>query len=715
MMVQMGHKSTFEEFLIENQTDLTIFNVAKSVGLDLANKLPGVGGVQKKIEQHAHNISALTNKFFSLSGNETAELFARYLAYISKNFHICIHVTNFQRVDDLSLNLIEDYVEQLNSLSFVFEVTCFDEGFREAELSRRLEYFIPKLCYIAVPPIDVSELLDQIIGRPETVASLIAKSFSGGNGNLRDLERLMSSSSPEDQSFSIEQANSAMLLSRPRNEKILLCLVGLSDGLLSDEDLKEVVVDEPVALRQLLYGVLEGHHLLDYTKQAGERLIADHDSTLRRLLEQQEIAFERKYAAKLLRDWTLKTREPVHTLSIDECLRLLQLSVTCDDGDMIVALLRNIEKRFSQKSGFASVIDSFVEFANQLAIRAPERYAPLLSATSDILLRNNLLSNATYVTSAMAGSDIKGLVCHVMALLSALDLISAHEYLNKLEKQAASSEATTPQRIFAVLLRVWWHRLRGELDKAKLAYISVDPSDLDKPELKAVYLRYAEICDLEEAERYLAEADRLVDSQKNLQLSIETKLALSLYTGEGGNPAEALKILTFAQPVFDQLAFFHRYAIINNRLASENLLQRPESQTALAELSVGIADPFDHVIVENNLLIAEILSGDMKKASQRSFKLSGMIEFTAKLESNILKISYLNLASYHAIIGNKSKSAEMWIAQSQIPITVDDWFWGKVGLFQDADAFVAENHVPFFPPYMTNWSIDLDILTKYNE
>lgn len=711
---QIGAYYILESFLLSMKAEPVMARIASAGGLDLIKSIPGLGAAAKELTESIKDTAKLKDFFIAPATTKDLDLFLNYIIYVAKSRHICIHIKNFQVIDEFSLSSIEDYSGCLSNISMIAECTeSPSDLFQDGQKFKRLRYVFDKLEIIEVKPLPLELLYDQIISRPSALFSLIAKSYQAEAGNLKDIERLLSVPSEASKELSISSINTGLLKSLPRGQLITLMLLCLNDGVLRSGMLS-LLLRKAAPEYRLEYSELRAGALSQFVSLDDEICALDHDSTIGRLLMNDDFQFERQYAAHLLRVSLFEATSDIRKFSLQDLLQYIRLSILCNDADAVSSALDIVDSLFTADSGLEDVIETTITFLEKLT-KINEQHSDIIAKKLvRILFRHNLLSKVTLITERIADRGRDELYYHVVALLSSVNLVGANNWLAIAENRFLGESPNPPQgeRLLFTLLRVWYLRLIGDIEAAISLYRSIAIDAIEDMEQKATALRYAEIADIDDAAPRLLRARDIAESLPLRDLANDIELALSLEKAESGRITEAREALAAVALRVERKSFFFRYSVLNNALACDVLDGVSASSTELEGLRRWISDPFDRLIVENNIMLGNILRSEHDSAHQKALVIEALIDISSNMEKNIVKISYLNLSYAYGILGNAGKADYYWSRMSETKTAVDLNYWRTISDCRDREVYAKASPRPFFPPLMTNWFIDPDIFLR---
>lgn len=329
-----------------------------------------------------------------------------------------------------------------------------------------------------------------------------------------------------------------------------------------------------------------------------------------------------------------------------------------------------------------------------------------------ILFKNNLIVDCIPITQHLAKTGGVAIYYHITSLLSGLQLMAANQWLCALETQQNSpskkgdASENYENCILTSLLRVWYLRLVGDLEKSQSLYEKVEPNRSASTYIKAIYYRYCEIANHRDATTYLEKALSLAVEIDDMCLQNEIKLALAMYHAESEEIETALKLIEEIKCSGQICGFLHMYALENDRVVCSILKHEPVSLDVLKEYRMNIVDPFDKLIIENNIMLGELDNGNIAKAQFHAAKSIGIVEACNFIEPNIVRITYINASYVFLQCGDNDESERFWRAANGISSSVDVDYWKR--LFICRGPRECEKKIGFyaFPPFMTNWNID---------
>jgi tetratricopeptide (TPR) repeat protein len=377
-------------------------------------------------------------------------------------------------------------------------------------------------------------------------------------------------------------------------------------------------------------------------------------------------------------------------------------------------VLVTIEKRFSEQRCPVELISEILAYAKKITDIKLDAHKNLLIKITKILSKHSLLSDAVFITQSLAGEESSIIYYHITALLSTFQLISADHWLTILETQTSNNDRDIDreyahERILIRLLRIWYYRLCGDMTRARRLYDSIEPDMISDKVIRVMYLRYCEIAGSKDAINQLEKALSLSVTLENGCLTQEINLALSMYYGENGDTDKALNLIKEVEEKGVLCGFIIRYASENNFVVTKILKRQAVELRTLREYRKVVLDPFDRLIIDNNLMIAEALSGKINVALLHSAKIAGMTESGNSIEPNIKKISYLNISYVHLMADEPQEAEAYWEAARRIESSVDAEHWSNLFSYGNIHECYAHNRDFFFPPFMTNWNISTDI------
>jgi tetratricopeptide (TPR) repeat protein/tRNA A37 threonylcarbamoyladenosine biosynthesis protein TsaE len=715
-----GNPFSLEEFLAKGRSGHLVRRVAESIGMDLAGMVPGLSGPMKEIKATAQEISILKNAIFSTGNSETAELAAAYVGHVSQGRKTIIHIQNFQNIDQSSLDTIEDNVHKFQNMILFLEWTeVVGKKYEEDSISKRLKYAAPFIFSVEVKKLPIECLYEQIIANQQILFPIIANSYNKESGNLRDIERLFSVDGGKNINLSIDRANIENLKALPRARLVFLMLICLSHGYATFDFIEKAIEESAPEVRALIE--CERNSVSDtYVTKVGDYLRIDHDSTIRRLMNLPDFEFERQYSAQILQKNLISTHRSVEKMDPPTLLQYMQLSTICNDVGAMSEALEEIESKFGNALFPPDILRQIIEFSLRVTKMDVPAYSPLLMNIVRLLFGNNLLIDCVPITQHLVRGGGLSIFYHITCLLSSLQLIAADHWLSILENQICLNEIQTwesetyAQQVLTSLLRVWYLRLTGDVGKSVALYKQIEPDISVSKYIRAVYYRYCEIANHEEAIIYLEKAYELALEAGNRCLQNEIKLSMAMYHAESDEVTKAKNLIEEIEASGVNCGFLHKYALENDKVVCCLLESNKPTLDVLKSYRMNVVDPFDKTIIENNIMLGELAAGNTAKAQLNAAKAIGTVESSKFLEPNITRITYIN-ASYVCLQSGEAEDAlRYWELSKSIQTKVDEQYWNKVFSFSSPQECHRQFGCFTFPPFMTNWNIDPSIFLKHS-